>query len=87
MAPKQQKLKKVSRKRRERKVVERMIAKLPENCVQIGVTHVLAEEYAQQIAARLREKFPQAYVRVDQANPSIGSHLGPGAVGIAAFWE
>ena len=71
----------------EHKVVERMIAKLPPNCVRFGVTHVLAEEYAQQIASRLREMFPNAPVRVDQANPAIGAHLGPGAVGIAAFWE
>lgn len=67
------------------KVVEKMMRKLPEKCVCIGVTHVLEEEYAKEIAARLRERYPGVPVRIDQANPAIGSHLGPGAIGIAAL--
>lgn len=69
----------------EQKVVEKMIAKLPQNCACIGVTHVLAQEYAETIARRLQEKYPGVPIRIDQANPSIGSHLGPGAVGIAVL--
>ena len=69
------------------KVVEKMIARMPEKCVCIGVTHVLAYEDAQKIAERLEGMYPGVPIRIDQANPSIGSHLGPGAIGIAALWE
>ena len=43
------------------------------------------KRYAKEIAARLRERYPGVPVRIDQANPAIGSHLGPGAIGIAAL--
>lgn len=70
-----------------RKVVDKMIDRMPEKCVCIGVTHVLAQEHAQEVADRIKAKYPGVPVRIDQANPAIGSHLGPGAIGIAALWE
>ena len=69
------------------KVVEKMIARLPEKCTVLSVTHVLAQEAAQKLAERLKGMYPNVPIRIDQANPSIGSHLGPGAIGIAALWE
>ncbi|MGN1249406.1 MAG: DegV family protein [Candidatus Spyradocola sp.] len=71
----------------QKKVVDSMIARLPERVRKIGISHVLALELAKEVEARLREKFPNAAIRIDQMNPVIGCHLGPGALGIAALCE
>lgn len=69
----------------ERKVIDRMIAKLPERVRKIGISHVLALELAEEIREVLRAKYPNIPIFIDQMNPVIGSHLGPGALGIAAL--
>lgn len=71
----------------QRKVVDRMIARLPEHVRQIGISHVLAMDLARDVEKKLHEKYPNASIRIDQMNPVIGCHLGPGALGIAALCE
>ena len=71
----------------ERKVIDRMIAKLPEHVKKIGISHVLAVDLAEEIKGVLHAKYPNAPIFIDQMNPVIGSHLGPGALGIAAVGE
>ena len=69
----------------QKKVVDKMIARLPERVRKIGISHVLALELARDVEAKLRAKYPNAAIRIDQMNPVIGCHLGPGALGIAAL--
>lgn len=71
----------------QKKVVDKMIARLPERVRKIGISHVLALEFARDVEAKLRAKYPNAAIRIDQMNPVIGCHLGPGALGIAALCD
>ncbi len=71
----------------ELKVIDRMIAKLPQKVRKIGISHVLAPELAQSVADKLREIYPAVLIDITQMNPVIGCHLGPGALGIAALFE
>lgn len=71
----------------QKKVVDKMIARLPERVRKIGISHVLALEFARDVEAKLRAKYPDAAIRIDQMNPVIGCHLGPGALGIAALCD
>lgn len=71
----------------QKKVVDKMIARLPERVRKIGISHVLALNLAKEVEARLREKYPDAPIYIDLMNPAIGCHLGPGGLGIAALCD
>lgn len=49
------------------------------------IVHSACEEDAQKAAALVRERFPKAEVHVYSIGPTIGSHTGPGTVGLF-FW-
>jgi DegV family protein with EDD domain len=71
----------------EMKVIDKMIAKMPERVRKIGISHVLAPDLAGSVAERLRGIYPEAPIDITQMNPVIGCHLGPGALGIATLFE
>lgn len=48
----------------------------------IGVVHLAAEQEAKQLAARLREQYPDVPVSVTGTGSVLGAHLGPGVVGL-----
>ena len=50
----------------------------------IDVAHTDNAEMAQELAAELRELFPETEVRVDPLSLSVACHIGPGALAIAA---
>lgn len=50
----------------------------------IDVAHTDNDEMAQELAAELRELFPETEVRVDPLSLSVACHIGPGALAIAA---
>ncbi|MBN1312204.1 MAG: DegV family protein [Anaerolineae bacterium] len=53
----------------------------------IAVHHAVAEEDAGMLAARIRDEYnPQELLVVDLP-PVIGVHVGPGALGIAGYYE
>lgn len=51
----------------------------------IGVLHADAQESAEQIKQLILEKYPQATVYIAPIGPIIGSHTGPGAMGILFY--
>ena len=50
----------------------------------IDVAHTDKDEMAQELAAELRELFPETEVHVDPLSLSVACHIGPGALAIAA---
>ena len=50
----------------------------------IDVAHTANDEMAQELAAELRELFPETEVRVEPLSLSVACHIGPGALAIAA---
>ena len=50
----------------------------------IDVAHTDNAEMAQELAAELRELFPETEVRVEPLSLSVACHIGPGALAIAA---
>lgn len=50
----------------------------------IDVAHNDNDEMAQELAAELRELFPETEVHVDPLSLSVACHIGPGALAIAA---
>ena len=59
---------------------------VPENAVAITVLHILSHDDARQLYRKLQEKFPRIEIEIDEIGPVIGSHLGPGGVGVCSKW-
>jgi DegV family protein with EDD domain len=70
--------------RTQPKAITRMVEELAKhpNNEYIEVVHIEAWEEAQQLAARIEQLFPQSKVRVSTGGAVLGSHLGPGLLGI-----
>lgn len=55
------------------------------DCGQIyaAVTHIQAEEEARALAAEIKERFDCLHLILNETGPVIGSHVGPGFIGVA----
>lgn len=68
--------------RGKKKALSLMIEKVPQEVKQIGISHILNKEGAENIKQKLSQKFPHADIQIDELGPVIGAHLGPMAIGI-----
>ncbi len=75
-------VKPVSKARGKKKAVQQMVDAIPDNAYLIHVAHALAAEEAQELSKEVAARFPMAKVFVSELGPVIGSHLGPGTLGI-----
>lgn len=66
-----------------RRAVDKMLEHIPEDARWIRVQHVLAQEKADRVLARLKEAYPDADVAPAEIGPVLGIHVGPGTIGIA----
>ena len=66
------------------KAYQYLVDKVPDDSVEISILHVLNSEVAEQLQMKLKEKFPHIPVTIEEIGPVIGSHLGPGAVGVCS---
>ena len=64
------------------KALETVVADIPETVKRISVVHISIPEMADQLMTRLRERFPNAEVAMDEIGPVVGAHIGPGALGV-----
>ena len=80
------KLEAVGKARGKNKTIEMMFKSIPAEVKQIRVCHSANYEEAKKVSDLLQAKFVQAQVRVEDIGPVIGSHLGPGAIGICSAW-
>ncbi|EOD01394.1 DegV family protein [Caldisalinibacter kiritimatiensis] len=80
------KLESISKVRGKKRAIKKMISNIPEVVESISVCHILNKEEAEKIKNKLKEKFPNAKISIDEIGPVIGSHLGPKALGICYSW-
>lgn len=75
--------------RARRLLMEKVAAEIPPDVrkVRFGVVHVAAPEIASQVREELRQRYGDAETLVSPITPTISTHLGPGAWGIAYMVE
>ncbi|MDE2805551.1 MAG: DegV family EDD domain-containing protein [Gemmatimonadota bacterium] len=75
--------------RARRLLMETVAAEIPDDVhkVRFGVVHVAAPETAQRVCEELRQRHGDAEILVSPITPTISTHLGPGAWGIAYMVE
>ena len=74
-----------SRKNVLPKVLESLAERVPAGArkLRFGVVHVAAPEVAAEVAAALRQRYPQAEILTAPVSPVLATHTGPGAWGLA----
>lgn len=75
--------------RTKKKAVDVIVNKVVEDCSknEIGgviVHHINAEEEGKSLSERLEEKL-NIHINIKSIGPVIGSHVGPGCIGVAYF--
>jgi DegV family protein with EDD domain len=73
-----------SSKRAKRRILDEMVQRMGDRAVRVGVMHILAQESAQELAAAARERLNVVSLHTSQVSPAIGTHVGPGVVGMYA---
>jgi DegV family protein with EDD domain len=77
-----------TRKRAVGRVLQLMEERLGSaQAVHAAVLHCIAPEDAQAMADEIQERFPCVEMFVMEAGPIIGTHAGPGALGVAFYGE
>jgi DegV family protein with EDD domain len=61
--------------------VEQIVGQRPSY---VAVAHIQAEEAAQELAERARERLNCASLYIAEVGPAVGSHVGPGTLALAA---
>lgn len=76
-------------RRARRLLMETVAAEIPDDArkVRFGVVHVAAPEIAQRACEELRQRYGDAETLVSPITPTISTHLGPGAWGVAYMVE
>lgn len=68
------------------KIVDELVnfcTEKPVEKLRVAVIHVDTPDKARDLAALIEEKFPGLPVQIDSVGPVIGSHVGPGTLGVA----
>lgn len=80
--------------RGQKKLVSRLIEKMEKNAIdgldyddQMYISHADNLEFANEVKERIEEKFTnlQGKVKISNIGPTIGSHIGPGAISLF-YW-
>ena len=75
----------IEKVRGKNKAISTIINKVYQEVKKIGICHILNYDEAEKMKINLEEKFPHAIITVEEIGPVIGSHLGPGAIGICFY--
>ena len=79
----------MERVRTKRKAVGRMLEVMAERVgnapVHVSVFHANALEEASRLREQVRERFPYTELHLAELSPVIGTHVGPGTVGLAFY--
>lgn len=67
------------------KALQKIVDKVNDDVEKIGICHILNYKGAEKLKETLEDKFPQAIITIDELGPVIGSHLGPGGIGICFY--
>lgn len=72
-----------TRKRGILKMLDTLDEAVGSQLIYAGITHIQCGEEAEKLAATVRERFNCTEVLINEIGPVIGSHVGPGVLGIA----
>ena len=72
-----------TRRARER-VLDEVVQWVGQKPARVAIMHIQAEDAAQALAVQVRERLNCVSLHFSEAGPVIGSHVGPGTLGIAA---
>ena len=61
--------------------VEQAVGQRPSR---VAVAHIQAEEAAQELAERARERLNCVSLHISEVGPVVGTHVGPGTLGLGA---
>ena len=79
----------LGRVRTKRKAVQRMLEVMAERVgnapVHAAVIHANVPEEATRLREQVRERFPYTELHLAELSPVIGTHVGPGTVGVAFY--
>lgn len=73
--------------RGKKKAIREIVDRIPENPVHITIHHVQCLEEARKIAEELAEKYVDIDIVISELGPVIGSHLGPGGIGVCTVYK
>lgn len=71
--------------RGKNKALNMMISKIPQDVEKISVCYILNLQEAEKVRDKLKDKFPQAKISLDELGPVIGCHLGAGGIGLCFY--
>jgi len=73
-----------SSKKAKQRILDEVAARMGQRKVRAAVAHVRASEEAALLAARAQERLNLVSLHISEMGPAIGSHVGPGLLGLAA---
>jgi len=83
------KIEQLGRPRTRARAIDRLLEEVREASVRgplhLGVAHADCEEEAEQLLARLKAEIPHVETFISPFTPLMGSHTGPGVLGVAFF--
>ena len=71
-------------KRARKRVLDEAVAAMGGRAAYAAVAHIQAPQAAEEMAAQVRERLNCTAVYVSEVGPVIGTHVGPGFLGVAA---
>jgi DegV family protein with EDD domain len=71
-------------KRARRRILDEVVQAVGQKPVRVAITHIQCPDAGEEMAARAREALNCVWLNLSEAGPVVGSHVGPGTVGIAA---
>jgi DegV family protein with EDD domain len=72
-----------SKKARQR-VLDEVMKQVGEQPVRAAVAHIQADQAAREMAQVVQERFDCVSLHISEVGPVIGTHVGPGFLGVAA---
>jgi DegV family protein with EDD domain len=66
------------------RVLDEVVGWVGQRPSRVAVTHIQVEDVAQEMAAQARKRLNCVSLHVMELGPAIGSHVGPGLIGIGA---
>ncbi len=68
------------------RLLDRLVEEVPPERLEMGaVMHAAAAAEAEELAARLSQRYGGARFYIQQLGPTVGTHAGPGTLGVVAF--
>jgi DegV family protein with EDD domain len=71
-------------KRARDRVLDEVAQRMGERAVRASVAHIQAPEAAEEMVTRVRARLNCRSLHMSEVGPAIGSHVGPGFLGVAA---